>query len=276
MKLHCLSIALLAACSASAPKVRAPPAPSPVEKSAPEAAATSSARDDLSHRRSTLEARLAAARDAVAKQVQLVAELQEQFREDDVRLKAVETAQGRLAASLAEARVAADTHDLPRFLVMGTVVAVEPDGRYYVHGRQIRTSGRAFTQPLFDTAILLDPRKDDLFLASGVQARDLYFRGYVRGVNGFGGPAMAAAFSHAAPPLTKAQQVAKREVDKLEAQDNRIRALIAKLSERLLPLIKARNTLTQYQERVAKLEYQLEVVCQEIGELGEDCRSSGR
>ena len=185
-------------------------------------------------------------------------ELQAQLGADEVKLRAGEELHRKITTQLQRATQASSPSGLPRFMLMGEIIGTEPDGRLYIYCQMpLQESGPQFTQALFRSAVLTDPRPGDLIMGRMANVRGVYFRGYMSGRNGFGGPTTAAVFSHAPPAVTKAMKVAQQEAAKLKVLADRTQFEISKLDATVQPLRKARESLEVAQAKLAKAERQL-------------------
>jgi len=118
------------------------------------------------------------------------------------------------------------TATVPRFMLMGEVTGRSRRG-IYVFGKAIALSSGLRTPGtlLSGAAMLVGAIPADFVTAQHVMARDVYFHGYMRGRNAFGGPVTANVYSHQLPK--KVRPVIAREEARLRGVRRRLEYLRA-------------------------------------------------
>ena len=163
------------------------------------------AQKDAAERR-RLVARQATLRDQLANQRLTVNRLRREVAEQQGRLGASETRLAAVSAELSQVAVVE-----PEFLLMGEVTCMEPSGAMCVRGNLLHTGGPTIDRPMFPAFILLDPQPGDVLGGRIVSAKHVHFRGYHKGVNGFGGPITGVVVSD---KMTKTRVVAVSRIKK--------------------------------------------------------------
>ncbi len=219
---------------------------SPAERAADnraEAAELAAQKDAAERRR--LVARQATLRDQLANQRLTVNRLRREVAEQQGRLGASETRLAAVSAELSQVAVVE-----PEFLLMGEVTCMEPSGAMCVRGNVLHTGGPTIDRPMFPAFILLDPQPGDVLGGRIVSAKHVHFRGYHKGVNGFGGPITGVVVSHAVPTPKRGDATAQRIA--------KLRSELSTLEPRVAPLTRAKASLVASESELRRLEAEVE------------------
>ncbi len=145
----------------------------------------------------------------------------------------------RVAAELESAEK--EAADPQTYTLFGTVTGYER-GAVFVFGNAVPDSGRGLGPGVLmdGPAVLIDPKQSEITMNKLVVANRLYFRGHFRGVNAFGIPMTAFAYSHVQPKQTAKQAAAIQRVRALRWRKAALEARVQPVLDEAEELEKAR------------------------------------